>query len=152
MTRTKKVLLTVAGLAIITVITTAVIIRFSSPSEKVVTDDFQTSSGGFMGKAMSASRLRARMGALREVYPAVAKFAAAHQDDLPKNMAELRPYLPPKLADLKDDDWELPPGGKMAPLISGTNAANEILLQQRNVPSGRPKIVIYADGHIEYRK
>jgi hypothetical protein len=148
----KRAAFAVAGLAIIGVVATAIIIRFSSQSEKVVTDDFQTPAGGFMGKAMFASRLKARMGDLREVYPAFAKFAAAHQDDLPKNLAELRPSLPPKLADLKDDDWELPRRGKMAPLINGNNAANAILLQQRNVPSGRPKIIVYADGHIEYKR
>lgn len=148
----KRAAFAVAGLAIIAVVTTAIMIRFNSQSEKVVTEDFQTSAGGFMSRAMSVSRLKARMGDLREVYPSVAKFAAAHQDDLPKNMAELRPYLPPKLADLKDDDWELPPGGKMSALISASNAPNAILLQQRNSPTGRPKIIVYADGHIEYKR
>ena len=148
----KRAALAVASLAIIAVVTTAVLIRLSSQSENIVTDDFQTPSGGFMSKAMSASRLRARMRDLREVYPAVAKFAAAHQDDLPKDMAELRPYLPPKLADLKEDDWELPSVGKMSALISASNAPNAILLQQRNSPAGRPKIIVYADGHIEYKR
>ena len=151
MTRTKKAWLIVFGLAALAVIGTAICISLTS-SEKENPDGSKTPLGGLVGNAMSVSRLKAFMGELRAVYPSMMKFAAAHQDELPKTVAELRPYLPPKLADLDDDHWGLPSSGKMSPLVSGAEAAKTILLQQKYVPLGKPKIIVYADGHIEYKK
>jgi hypothetical protein len=151
MTLAKRATLIVAGLVALLIIGTAVSIRLRSGSEKDP-DDSKTPLGGLMGRAMSVSQLKEWMGDLREVHPAVTKFAAAHQDDLPKTVADLRPYLPPKLAALDDDHWELPSSGKMKPLVTGADAATTILLQQKNVPFGKPRIIVYGDGHIEYKK
>jgi len=91
------------------------------------------------------------MGELREVYPALTSFAQAHQDELPKSLAELRPYLAGKLSYLDDAHWSLPSSGKMSPLINGKSANEVVLLQQKVMVPERPKIIVYGDGHIEYR-
>jgi hypothetical protein len=92
------------------------------------------------------------MGDLREVYPAMTKFAQEHQDELPKSVSELKPYLPAKLAKLDDEHWELPSNGKMTALITSSNSSSGVLLQEKNTPPGKARIVVYADGHIEYKK
>ena len=40
----------------------------------------------------------------------------------------------------------------MAPLMNGATANTAILLQQKNLPPDKPRIILYADGHIEYKK
>ena len=131
------------------IVVTAVVLGRNSKSGR---DEFGSKSplGGMLDKAFSVSKLKSLMGDLREVHPAMMKFAEAHQDELPRTVAELKPYLPPKLAALDDENWELPTAGKMTPLINGINANTSILIQQKNVPPNRPKIIAYADGHIEY--
>ena len=104
-----------------------------------------------LDKAFSVSDLKAQMGDMREVHPAMMKFAEAHDDELPKTVAELKPYLPPKLASLDDEHWELPTTGKMTPLMNGSSANTSILIQQKNVAPNKPKIIVFADGHIEYK-
>ena len=84
------------------------------------------------------------------VFPAILKFAQTHQDELPKSFAELRPYLPTNVAGIDDDHWEIFASGKMTAQF--IKQPNVILIQQKNVPSGKPKVIVYADGHIEYKK
>src|SRR5215471_17637880 len=38
------------------------------------------------------------------------------------------------------------------PLMNGKDANSTIFLQEKVVATGKAKIVLYADGHIEYRK
>ena len=136
--------------AAVFMVVTAVILNRNSKSGR---DEFGSKSplGGLLDKAFSVSELKSRMGDLREVHPAIMKFAEAHQDELPKTVAELKPFLPPKLTSLDDEHWELPTAGKMTPLMNGGNANTSVLIQQKNVPPGKPKIITCADGHIEYK-
>ena len=83
------------------------------------------------------------------VFPAIFKFAQAHQDELPKSLAELQPYLPKDLAGIDDEHWEILDSGKLTPQLMRNDV---ILLQQKNVPPGKQKIIVYADGHVEYNK
>ena len=91
------------------------------------------------------------MGHLRDVHPALTQFAQTNQDDLPKTIAELRPFLPAKLAFLDDEHWELPSTGKFSPLVKGNDASSAVLLQEKSVLPDHPRIILYGDGHIEYR-
>ena len=84
------------------------------------------------------------------VYPAILKFAQAHQDELPKSLADLKPYLPASLTGVDDEHWEILQSGKVTPEF--VTQRNLILLQQKNVPPEKSKIIVYADGHIEYKK
>jgi len=80
------------------------------------------------------------------------QFARAHDDDLPTTVAELRSCLPKQLQYLNDDHWELPTAGKLTALMNAKDANTTIFLQQKDVAPGKAKIIVYADGHIEYRK
>jgi hypothetical protein len=80
----------------------------------------------------------------------MSQFAEAHQGLLPTNLVELRPYLPTNLARLSDERWEMPSGGLVARDLMQRNDA--VLLQQKDVSPDRAKIIVYGDGHIEYKK
>jgi hypothetical protein len=101
---------------------------------------------------MAVSNLKQQMADLRAFHPALMEFARQHNDDLPKTVAELKPYLPKQLAYLDDDRWEMPTAGKLTPLMNGKDANSTIFLQEKVVAADKAKIVLYADGHIEYRK
>jgi hypothetical protein len=146
-----KILLGCAIIAAVFVVGTAVIFNHSDRPNADKNRGATSPLGGLFDRVSSASDLKRRMGELREVYPALASFAQAHEDDLPKSVAELRPYLPGKLSYLDDEHWSLPATGKMGPLVNGKNANQVILLQQKIVFPERPKIIVYGDGHIEYR-
>jgi hypothetical protein len=152
MTAKIKILLVCLGIAALFVIGTAIILNRNDRSDPSRHDGAPSPLGGLFSRATAVSDLKRRMGELREVYPALVKFAQAHQDDLPASVAELRPYLPGKLSYLDDEHWNLPANGKMSPLVNGRNANEVILLQQKGVSPERPKIIVYGDGHIEYRK
>src|SRR5438270_13237041 len=100
MTRKKTAFLIVAGLVALCVIGTAIRLSLGSRSGHCEPEGSKTPLGGLLGRANAVSRLKERMGDLRAVYPAMMAFAAAHEDELPRSLAELRPHLPPKLADL----------------------------------------------------
>jgi hypothetical protein len=108
--------------------------------------------GGLFNRASAVSRLKQQMGDLREVFPALMTFAREHDDDLPKTIAEVHPYLPAKLASLDDQHWEFLSFGKMGPMMASSNAASQVLLQEKNTPQGKGRIVVFLDGHIEYKK
>jgi hypothetical protein len=110
----------------------------------------QTPLGGLFDRASRVSRLKEQMGQLRGVWPAMSQFADAHKGLLPTNLVELRPYLPTNLASLSDERWEMPSGGLMAREFMQRSDA--VLLQQKNVSPNQAKIVVYGDGHIEYKK
>jgi hypothetical protein len=110
----------------------------------------QTPLGGLFDRASRVSRLKEQMGQLRGVWPAMSQFADSHQGLLPTNLVELRPYLPTNLASLYDERWEMPSGGLAARELMQRNDA--VLLQQKNVSPNHAKIVVYGDGHIEYKK
>ena len=147
----KKVLVAIAIAAVLLIVGTAVVFQLAGPSGG---DSSSTTTplGGLFNRASAVSRLKQQMGDLREIFPALESFAREHQDDLPKTIVELHPYLPSKLAALDDQHWEFVSSGKMAPLTSSSNAANQVLLQEKNTPPDKARIVVYLDGHIEYRK
>ena len=84
------------------------------------------------------------------VVPAIWKFAQAHQEELPKSLTDLKPYLPTSLTGVDDEHWEILQSGKVTRAF--VTQTNVILLQQKNVPPEKSKIIVYADGHIEYKK
>jgi hypothetical protein len=147
----KKTLVTIAIVVVLLIVGTAVVLQVTAPSGGD-SSNTTTPLGGLFNRATAVSRLKQRMGDLREVFPALVNFAREHQDDLPKTLAELHPYLPTKLAALDDQHWEFVSSGKMGPLTSSSNAASQGLLQEKNTPPGKARIVVYLDGHIEYRK
>src|SRR4051812_29429837 len=109
----KKALVIIFGIAAALWIGAAIVIRLhSSPGSYA--DASTTPLGGLIEKMVGVSRLKDFMGELRAIYPAFVKFAGSHQDDLPKTLVDLKPYLPAQLAGLSDERWELPSTGKMA--------------------------------------
>lgn len=109
-----------------------------------------TPLGGMLARMSQVSRLKEQMGELRPVWPAMNQYAQGHHGILPTNLVELRPYLPANLARLSDERWEMPSGGQpAAPVMQRSDA---VLLQQKDIPANQPKIVVYGDGHIEYKK
>src|SRR3954470_11694151 len=89
----KKPLLITAIIGVLCVFGTAVLFKLNTPAGADSANS-TTPLGGLFQRASAVSRLKEFMGDLREVYPAVTKFAQEHQDGLPKSVAELRPYLP----------------------------------------------------------
>src|SRR5262245_49398224 len=121
----KKMLMSLGIAAALLMFGIAVIFKLNSPSGSDSSNS-TTPLGGLFQRANAVSQLKEFMGDLREVYPAMTKFAQEHQDDLPKTLTDLRPYLPSKLAKLDDDHWELPSSGKMAPVINSSNANDRV--------------------------
>ena len=148
----KKASLLVAGVvAALLVVGTATLITIKSHSGTDQSDGPPSPLGGLLQKMMGVSELKAQMQSMRSVYQAMVSYSQAHQDDLPKTVAELRPYLPAKLARLDDEHWEIPAAGKATPLLNGPDASNGVLLQQKPAQPGKARIIVYADGHIEYK-
>lgn len=99
---------------------------------------------------VSKASILDQMSSMKTVaFPAIMRFAQAHQDELPKSLAELHPYLAKDLAGMDDEHWEMLASGKLTPQLGKRDV---ILLQQKNVPPGKQKIIVYADGHIEYNR
>lgn len=101
------------------------------------------------GKAdiKSQAEIRSQMVVIKmSVIPAMFQYAQAHQDEIPASLSDLKPYLPENTPTGMDDDhWEILASGKLTPLMKRNDV---ILLQEKNVPAGQPKIVGYTDGHI----
>jgi len=152
MTISRKIFVIAGSLISLALIGTAIFLTLNSRSGQNEAGDSKTPLGGLFSRAAAVSQIKQQMGDLKAAHPALMAFAQGHQDELPKTIAELRPYLPQKLAYLDDEHWELPSTGKMTPLMNGTAANTAILLQQKNLPLDKPKIIVYADGHIEYKK
>jgi len=152
MTNKAKILFTCASVAVLLVVGTAISFSRNDLLDPNGRDVTSSPLGGLFHRASAVSDLKRRMGELREAYPAISRFAQAHQDDLPRTIAELRPYLSNNLTNLEDEHWELPTVGKMNPLVNGSDANKVILLQEKGVIPEHPKIIVYGDGHIEYRK
>ena len=112
----------------------------------------KTQQGGTQKAAgLGEMPVKEQMSAMKmSVFPAILKFAQAHQDELPKSLADLKPYLPAGLTGVDDEHWEILQSGKVTPAF--VTQRNLILLQQKNVPPETSKIIVYDDGHIEYKK
>ena len=139
----------VVGLAL-----AAVLFRGHTPgrsvgSEAVNPDSDLSPLGSLLGRASKVARLKARMQDLREVWPAMNRYADEHQGLLPTNVVSLQPYLPPNLTNLSDDYWDMPSAGGVAKVLLQKNDA--VLLAQKNIAVGKPRIQLYGDGHIEYK-
>ena len=141
-----------AGALVLTVVVAAWRVRAAGQSA-AESDGFLSSPtplGGLFGRASAVSQLKQRMGELRAVWPALNEFATGHDGLLPANMVALKPYLPANLASLSDEHWEIPSAGLAARSVMGKNDA--VLLQQKGPSPNSARIVVYGDGHIEYRK
>ena len=152
MSSTKKVLAIGSIAVALAIVGAAIVLTLKSPSTGRATDNSTTPLGGLFQRASHVSQLKKRMGELREVYPAMMNFAREHQDDLPRTVTELKPYLPAQLSDLNDEQWEIPAAGKWTPLARGEGAAAAVLFQQKNIPAGTARIVLLGDGHLEYKR
>ena len=102
-------------------------------------------------KSLAASNQRdsvaAQTGVLREtVFPAIMKYAQANRDEIPKSVTDLKPFLPANADRIDDDHWQISAGGKMTPLLTRRDV---ILFEQKNVPTGQRKIIMFTDGHVE---
>ena len=94
--------------------------------------------------------LTQQMGFIKEsVFPAIIKFAQAHQDEIPTSLAEVKPYMPADTMGMDDDYWEISATGKLTPILK---RGDIILLEQKQAQPGSSKIIVYADGHIERKK
>jgi len=105
--------------------------------------DFAPDKIAFMGNMRSIKAA---------VIPAFIQYAQAHQDEIPKSMADLQPYLPPDITGMDDDHWEILASGKLTPQLTQKDT---VLFQQKNLPSGQYgnlKIVGYTDGHLEGKR
>ena len=151
MKRIHKVLIAVGVVLALLLVGAAISIRIQS-GPGGGSDNSKTPLGGLFGRAMAVSDLKQQIGELRSFHPALMQFARAHDDDLPTTVAELRSCLPKQLQYLNDDHWELPTAGKLTALMNAKDANTTIFLQQKDVAPGKAKIIVYADGHIEYRK
>jgi hypothetical protein len=126
--------------------------RAHGPSAGSETDAFDTEQsplGNLMGRATQVARVKERVQQLRDVWPAMSRYAEDHQGLLPTNMVALQAYLPPRLTNLSDDRWEMPSAGLVAQPLMQKN--DVVLLAQKNIPPGKPRIVVFGDGHIEYK-
>lgn len=86
------------------------------------------------------------------VIPAFIQYAKEHNDDIPKSMADLQPYLPTNTVGMDDDHWEILATGKLTPQL---NQKNVILFKQKTVPDGQfgnLRIIAYTDGHFTAKK
>jgi len=83
------------------------------------------------------------------VIPAIIKFAQTHQDEIPASLTELKPFLPVNLAGIDDNHWQISASGKLTPIFMRSDI---ILLEQKQAAPGGPKIIVYADGHIEWKR
>jgi len=147
----KKTLTATAIIAVLLIFGTAIVFKLNTPPGGDSSNS-TTPLGGLFQRAAAVSHLKQQMGDLKEgFFPAMTSFAHEHQDELPKTITELRPYLPAKLATLDDQHWEILPSGKMTPLMTSSNANSQVLLQEKNTPPGKGRIIVYADGHIEYK-
>ncbi len=82
-------------------------------------------------------------------YPAFIQYAKEHDDEIPKSMADLQPYLPTNTVNMDDDHWEILATGKLTPQL---RRGDVVLLQQKYVPKGQYgylKIIGYTDFHFE---
>lgn len=141
-----------AGVVLLALFGTAISLRLGSRSNSEDSGASPTPLGGLFSRAAAVSDLKQKMGDLRTLHPALMEFAKVHEDDLPKTVAELKPYLPPKLAYLNDEHWEMPTTGKLTTLMKAKDANSTVFLQEKAVAPGKAKIILYADGHIEHRK
>jgi hypothetical protein len=101
-------------------------------------------------KTRTAVNQRATMAAeagvmKASVFPAIMEFARAHRDEIPKTFADLKPYLPADASRIDDEHWQISANGRLTPLLT---RADVILLQQNNVPPGKPRLIVYGDGHV----
>ncbi len=96
-----------------------------------------------------AALMRQMQSMKTQVWPALMKFSKEHKGDFPKSMDELRPYLPPELSAMDDNHWRI-----TAPDTSAVPTTPEswTFCEQINQPAGQPRIILYADGHVEYKK
>jgi RNA polymerase sigma factor (sigma-70 family) len=138
-TKAKTAILVGIGILLAAGTTTLVVIKAHNATNE--TDSITTKAD-----AVKES-VAAQAGAMKEsAFPAAMKFAQDHQDEIPKSIADLKPYLPASTDGMDDDHWQISATGKMTPLLT---RGDVILLEQKNVPLGEKRIILYTDGHVE---
>lgn len=105
--------------------------------------------GALIEKKRQKDALMKQMDSMIPVHAAIWTFAHAHQDELPKNVAQIQPYLSMTIAGFDDEQWEIVASGKITTELLKQNG---ILLQQKNRPPNTAKIIMYVDGSISYKK
>ena len=119
-------------------------------SRKSVTNQTKFNPGDVAPDKVS---FMAQMNSIKTtVIPAFVQYAKEHNDDIPKSMADLQPYLPPNSVGMDDDHWEIIATGKFTPQLTQKNI---ILFQQKYFPDGQfagLKIIGYTDGHFTAKK
>lgn len=142
----KKTAIAVAGVAAAIIIG----ITVSVPAVRTAVKNFPQKVAANLPAMKKKEALMQQMQAMKmSVWPALMKYSKEHQGTFPTTMQELRPYLAPGLAEMDDDHWRITAGNKDA-----KPRTPELLTfcEQINQPAGQPHIVLYADGHVEYRK
>ena len=142
----KKVALISVGV----VVALLVGVTVSSPTARSAIKSLPEKIASNIPAEQRKAALRQQMWVMKgSVWPALMQFSKEHNGNFPKSMAELRPYLTPGLAGLDDDHWRITAGN-----ASAKPNTPELLsfCEQINQPAGQPRIILYADGHVEYRK
>jgi RNA polymerase sigma factor (sigma-70 family) len=141
MTWTKAKMAIVVGIGILLAAgtTTVVVVKAHTATNQ---RDSIAAQAGVMKESVAA-----QAGVMKgSVFPAIARFAIEHQDEIPKSIVDLKPYLPASADGMDDDHWQIPATGKLTPLLT---RGDVILIEQKNVPPGEKRIILYTDGHVE---
>ncbi len=142
----KKTAAVITGIAAVLLVGVIV----SVPSARTAVRNLpQKIEGNIPGREKDAALRRQMLAMKTSVWPALMKYADAHEGQFPKSMDELHSFLPPELAAMDDAHWRITAGDKSAV----PNTPEQLTFcEQINQPAGQPRIVLYADGHVERRK
>jgi RNA polymerase sigma factor (sigma-70 family) len=138
-----------------TAVATGVILLLVGGSTTMVVVEAKSGKGPlgpFMEKKRQKDALVEQVGSMRSVFAAIIEYAHAHQDELPKSFAELNAFLPASIIGMDDDHWEMPVRGKITTLMKRQDLNSLVLIQQKNVPPDKAKIIMYMDGSVTYKK
>lgn len=131
-----KTAIVIGGVVFLATGTTLVVVRAHSGANE---------SDSMTGDSQKNSMV-AEMAVMKEsVFQAVMLFAKEHQDEIPKSMADLNPYLQANASGVDDDHWQISASGKMTPLLT---RGDVILVEQKNVPPSQKRLILYTDGHV----
>lgn len=131
-------------------VTTLVVEHRHGSGSKNPPNRIGTNPGDFAPAKLSAM---AHMKSIQmTVIPAFFQYAKDHDDDIPANMADLQPYLPPDTNGINYENWEILANGKLTPQLKQHDV---VLIQQKDVPTGQygnVKMIGYMDGHFTFKR
>jgi RNA polymerase sigma factor (sigma-70 family) len=138
-----------------TAVVTGIVLLLVGGSTAVVVVEAQSGKGpigSLVEKKRQKDALIAQVESMRSVFDAIIEYARVHQDELPKSLMELKPFLPANLTGMDDQDWEMPVRGKITSVMKRPNLNTLVLMQQKNIPPDKARIIMYMDGSITYKK